>query len=382
MKVLLVLVSGVLVAVALAGPGGAPASSRASEQRLLVKTERFAGQDLVLMNERGKVTASLAVFTGLNGAVTVDRRGTRFAYVQSIDLDLAPQVPPRFRRQLRRLPDSTLELGTFLHSVPLPSGGGFSITSRGVGVTAAKPFRPACEVDLYSVRPDGTGLRRLTYWSGHEVWPAFSPDGRSVAFSSNLTGRFQLYMFELAEISPRRLTSDFGNDRLPAWSPDGRWIAFSSDRDGDDEVFLISPEGERERKLTHNGTQDLVQDWQPLVDAAPPVVRALPSSSPRGGAALLRYTVRDASRRVLVGGDAELRLNTPAGTSEYGRSLEPRVARTGTGALHVLRVPADDLSPFDADPATEPPARFRFCLAAVDPWGNVSGPSCAMFRFR
>ncbi|HEU0247775.1 MAG TPA: hypothetical protein VFR38_11885 [Gaiellaceae bacterium] len=407
-------------------------------------TEEFPGRGLMLMNERGKVTATLAVLTGLNGGVTMNLRGTRFAYVQSLDLAIPPVVPPRFRRWFRRLPDSTLEFGTVLESVPLPSGGNISIISRGGGVIAAKPFRPAWspngrriafaqarrgrvhlfvapvdatstprqltsspgrdlnpswspdgrtivferhvagEADLYAVRPNGTGIRKLTYWRGQEGWPDFSPDSGSVVFSGSVTGRFQLYVLDIGDYSPRALTSDFGNDRRPVWSPDGQWIAFSSDRDGDDDVFLISPDGDREWKLTHNGTQDLVQDWQPLSDTAPPIVRALPSRSPRGGAALLRYSVRDAGPRVLVGGDVRLQLSTPQGVSSFARGLESQIVRTGTGPLHVLRVSADDLSPasFDADPDADPLLRFRFCLSAVDPWGNTSRPSCAMFRFR
>lgn len=445
MRVLLVLISGALTAAAvLTGAVAAPDDNGGPKQRLLVLTEAFPGGGVTLLNERGKATARLSVFTGLNGGISVDRRGTRFAYVQSLDLEPPPGLPPRFRQRLARFPDSILQFGTFLESVPLPSGWSVTIGLRGSAVTPAKPVRPAWspngrliafaqarhghvhlfvapadelsaprqlttspgrdlnpswspdgsaivferhlagEADLYYVRPNGTGIRRLTFWGGHEVSPDFSPDSASVVFSSNATGRFQLYALDIGDYSPTRLTSDFGNDRRPVWSPDGRWIAFSSDRDGDDDVFLISPDGDGERKLTHNGTQDLVQDWQPLLDNAPPIVQALPSTSPRRGPALLRFTVREAGDRVLVGGHIRLRPVAPEVTSFSEQGIEPRIVRTGNRRLHVLRVPIEDISPssFGDEPAIEVPSRFRFCLSGVDSWGNVSRPSCATFRFR
>jgi TolB protein len=50
---------------------------------------------------------------------------------------------------------------------------------------------------------------------------------------------------------------------MPAWSPDGRWIAFESDRDGDFEIYLMDATGGRLRQLTHNRTEDHLPSWLP-----------------------------------------------------------------------------------------------------------------------
>lgn len=443
MKVLcLAAVSAGLVALPLVTPAGAPASYPAPAQRLVVMSEALFFPEIVLMDERGKVTSTLSSTPGLNGGIAVSRQGTTFAYVQTIGFDIPPDLPAGVRKRFARLPRSMLQLGSFLRDVLLPGSGEIIFSSS--RVTAAAPGRPAWSpngrkivfararlgkvhlfailgdltklpvqltrspgrdlnprwspdgrsivferhvaggADLYSIAPDGSGLRRLTYWRGRELWPDFSPDGRSLVFSSDATGRFQLYVMPVEGSFPKRLTFGFGDDRRPVWSPDGRWIAFSSDRDGDDDVYLIGPHAGGERKLTHNASQDLVQEWQPLRDARPPLVRALPSSGPRGRAARLRYTLSDDSAYVRVAGDVLLGGGGSDRDALYSSGLRSQVVRTRGGRTHVLRVPRERLLPFSptGDSTAEPPARFRFCLLAVDSWGNASARSCATFRFR
>ncbi|HKQ97366.1 MAG TPA: DUF4440 domain-containing protein [Candidatus Polarisedimenticolia bacterium] len=81
---------------------------------------------------------------------------------------------------------------------------------------------------------------------GRDIAPAFSPDGRMVAFSStrdNLEAdKRDLYVVEVASGTVTRLTTGFDIWSQPAWSPDGRRLAFSSKRQGVDEIFLLERE--------------------------------------------------------------------------------------------------------------------------------------------
>ena len=75
--------------------------------------------------------------------------------------------------------------------------------------------------------------------------PSLSPDGSQVAFASGgpQTDNFDIYVKQIGGGPPRRLTSDPAVDEFPAWSPDGRSIAFIRDRGDKLEVLLIPSPG-------------------------------------------------------------------------------------------------------------------------------------------
>jgi dipeptidyl aminopeptidase/acylaminoacyl peptidase len=72
---------------------------------------------------------------------------------------------------------------------------------------------------------------------------AWSPDGKTVAFIANITGRNNLWLVPAAGGWPTQLTVSDQRQTHPAWSPDGKWIAYQSDYDGDEQwdIFFVSP---------------------------------------------------------------------------------------------------------------------------------------------
>jgi Tol biopolymer transport system component len=74
----------------------------------------------------------------------------------------------------------------------------------------------------------GRKPRRLTHDSFYEVEPAWSPDGRSLAYSSDKAGTEDIYVRDMSTGSERRLTSLEGAEVATAWSPDGKTIAFQN----------------------------------------------------------------------------------------------------------------------------------------------------------
>jgi len=121
--------------------------------------------------------------------------------------------------------------------------------------------------DLYRVQPDGSGLERLTDSPAYDDQAAFAPDGKHLVFvSSRGDGTADLYTLDLASKAVKQLTSGPAGDFRPSWSPDGQWIAFSSDRTSDfpfshgrwerlqiADVYVIHPDGSALRRLTPHG---------------------------------------------------------------------------------------------------------------------------------
>ena len=117
--------------------------------------------------------------------------------------------------------------------------------------------------DIWTIRDDGTGLRRITRTAAPEESPDWSPDGRLVWSDAHAL-----------RIDGRRLTRPphaWQEDRAPQWSPDGRLIAFSSTRPGafNAELYIVRPDGAGLRRLTRTpGSDDVLGDdsmptWRP-----------------------------------------------------------------------------------------------------------------------
>ena len=73
--------------------------------------------------------------------------------------------------------------------------------------------------DIYTINPDGTGLRCLTEGNGNNEEPCWSPDGRYIVFSSNRSGGYHLYLMNSNGYNQRRITYFKGEERSPSWSP-------------------------------------------------------------------------------------------------------------------------------------------------------------------
>jgi TolB protein len=107
---------------------------------------------------------------------------------------------------------------------------------------------------------DGSDQQQLT--SDHENRaPAWSPDGRSIAFISNRTGSDQLF---IDGGSQKRLTST-GFNYDPVWSPDGRRIAFVSNRDTAEQIYVMNADGSQQTRLIagERGLDEAGAAWSP-----------------------------------------------------------------------------------------------------------------------
>ncbi len=129
-----------------------------------------------------------------------------------------------------------------------------------VGVACLDLSTP-CEIDPLSL-----GGER-----GDDIQPAWSPDGRRIAFSSGRSGNFEIYVVETTCATrpagcpdlPAALTSSHGYDEWPVWSPDGLQLAFVSDRDGNAEIYTVRLDGTGLQRITSHPAADWPVAWSP-----------------------------------------------------------------------------------------------------------------------
>ena len=107
------------------------------------------------------------------------------------------------------------------------------------------------------------GDRKSLPGTGLNHWPAFSPDGKRLAFGSSKDGDFEIYTMDPEGGNVTRLTHSPGLDMRPAWSPDGKRLAFISNRDGRYEAYVMQADGAGVQRLTNHPERDDYPAWHP-----------------------------------------------------------------------------------------------------------------------
>jgi len=118
--------------------------------------------------------------------------------------------------------------------------------------------------EIYIADYDGANQRRVTVGFSLNITSVWSPDGRSIAYSSYRRGLPNIFVSHIFEgTPPQELTREAGNNFTPSWSPDGTRIAFSTTRDGNPEIYVMNRDGSNLRRLTNHPSNDITPTWSP-----------------------------------------------------------------------------------------------------------------------
>ena len=117
--------------------------------------------------------------------------------------------------------------------------------------------------EIYIADYDGENQRRVTTSRSLNITPAWSPDARSIAYTSYQKGGPNIYISNIYQGTRDDLTKDVGQNFLPAWSPDGTRLCFMSTRDGNSELYVVNRDGSNLRRLTTHPGIDVSPTWSP-----------------------------------------------------------------------------------------------------------------------
>ena len=243
--------------------GGEPRRVTFDESVITALTWSEDGGSIVFSSERGamagagslwrvRVDASTArpepeQLRGIGqkaGGPVIARRGRRLAYVEtSRDVNLW-RVAATGEGPAQPLVSSTREEQSPDYS---PDGSRIAFASNRSG-----------NWEVWVASSDGSNQRPVTSYGAAPAWqPRWSPNGRVLAFTHTREGNGDIYTISPEGSAPRQLTSDPASDAWPSWSRDGDWVYFSSNRSGAYEIWKTAlDEPARLLQVTHGGGSD------------------------------------------------------------------------------------------------------------------------------
>ncbi|MGB6338502.1 MAG: Tol-Pal system beta propeller repeat protein TolB [Candidatus Aminicenantaceae bacterium] len=151
--------------------------------------------------------------------------------------------------------------------------------------------------ELYMMDYDGYNQTRITYNTIKDYMPAWSADGKSVAYTSYRQSRAGLYILNIYEGKQINVQSE-GTNFGVAFSPDGKKLAFCSTlEEGNSEIYVANSDGSNIKRLTFNKAIDTAPSWSPTS-------REIAFTSDRGGTPQIYIMDAEGSniRRVSFGG--------------------------------------------------------------------------------
>lgn len=125
---------------------------------------------------------------------------------------------------------------------------------------------------IFTMNADGGGVKRLTHAGQFNASPAWSPDGKKIAFAGFEENHFDVFVMNADGTGMIRLTKANkpngrpANNEDPSFSPDGRFVMYTSDRTGKNQIYISTVDGSEERRVTVDNANYYKPRWSPNID--------------------------------------------------------------------------------------------------------------------
>lgn len=210
--------------------------------------------DLMMIDIFNKKRKPILRLPGLNAAPAWSSDGVKIALVLSKDSNSEIYVL-----------DKNMELTRLTHHFNIDTSPAWSPNGKQIAFTSDRSGTGVPQIYIMDAQKgDEAKVERITFDSSYNDNPAWSPDGEKIAYSSRVGKNFRIKIYDLNTKKTEEFTSGEGSQEGPTWSPDGRFIAYSqTDHNQRAEIFIKKVGGEKTRQLTFLIGNGFSPAWAP-----------------------------------------------------------------------------------------------------------------------